>query len=179
MLQLIKEAEQQLLADVTIKHDIFNLTEMLDEDGELVTESIQTFLAGAKALINRLVINTHNSAFDDKDRKLPGDENMNNTFETDDIILRFARILAGLEYFMEKGLDRSAKSTVNSILDDPHVTKYVKTMGKEKAQHLVDEILSCFHDGKLVNKQAIEKKLEDIKKFYLSHMPNKSDSLNP
>jgi len=151
------------------------LREFFDDRGFLIVESVNTFILGANAMLDRANINPVNSKFDDKDRKVPGDEDQSGSFDSKDIVLRFARILAGLEYFRQKNIGPSEREEINRVLDDRATTVYVKKMGAERAKEIQDEILKCFNNGRVVNKAKLEKMIADVKAFYTAKRPVSKD----
>lgn len=157
-MSLIKSINTQISLDEHILESY--LSDFFDTKGILIQESLQTFILGAKELIDTLEAESENQV------------NGEATPEENKKLETFANILAGLEYFRQKNIGQIEKRAIEAVLDDKNVTAYIKKMGVEKAEDVVTQIKSHFYKGKILRRQGLDKMIEDLRKFYMSKKAN-------
>lgn len=144
----------------------YGLNNFFNADGKIITENLDSFISGSISLINSLYIQDKSKVHSEVD-----------TLKMTEIET-FSNILAGLEYFRRKNVGAQERNTLTDILDDDDVTTYVKQIGAEKAEDIVDEIKAYFYKGYILKRSELDKMLADIKHFYLSKKANVGPILN-
>lgn len=150
------------------------LTDILTEDGEIVNESLADFFAGFHALIDRAVINQHNTPAGKED------EDGDGKLDFKDTILRYARILAGLIYYKSKDIKKTNNDAfiqINKALTkDDDLLNNVKIMGKKNADQMVQFIVQNIQ----TNKDAVKKLASDVQHYFsnIGTIPKQNIAIN-
>jgi hypothetical protein len=159
---LLKQLDELRDDELFIAESVFGIGDMLAEDKEILSENVKKFVAWARNLLDRPVVNvsqierdptvdaTEAKPFDVKDEK--------------DAFAKLARTIAGLIYFMNKNVDGHAKQMIaNKVQGDKQIDKYVKSFGVDKAMDVINKVGA---DLKTKNRSYIKNLLTKIESYY-------------
>lgn len=157
----------QELTSIT-EQNSFDLVESVgwlqsDED-EVLTENVKQFVAWARNLIDRPIVNKaqieHDPTVDAKEAPDVGVK------DEQDAFAKLAKTIAGLFYFMGRdGLDDENKKSIAVGVHSPdkHMDSYVKSIGIRDAKKIYDNVLK---DLKAKQVDNIKSRLDRIEAFY-------------
>lgn len=161
---LFKELEAHKEDEAFISESFFGaeFSDMLSEDKQVLQENVKQFVAWARNLIDRPVVNANQierdptvdakeaKPFDLKDEK--------------DAFAKLAKTVAGLVYFMKaKVQDHDASTIARKIQGDKTIDSYVKHYGVEKGMKVINLVTA---DLKTKNRSYIKSLLKQIEEFY-------------
>lgn len=142
------------------------LLEMVDENGDLIQESVEDFVKDAREFLRNGLLSHYNKKPDSQ----KDDENDDGEVkDPPDKLYYFAKMIGGLIYYMKKDIRSKNKAAFNQIkkglIKDSFVDGNVKSMAEKNLKSFVEKAADHFKNNSV--KQKLEQYLDQIEGYFV------------
>lgn len=162
---IIKQLQKDLDDEKQLMESVFGMKDMLNEDGQVLNESVQKFIDDAREFVKHGNFPLWKAKTDKED------ENNDGTIDDLDGLYYFSKVIAGLVYYMKRNLKSdvdSFDSIVSGLTTVVGVDVNVKTQAEkhESLSRYVDKVADGFNTPEM--KAKLSNHIDKIEQYYLA-----------